>query len=78
MSRSLLYLQTKRIMGSTPNNLIIEKRMAYAIKLLSDPGTNISDVAYRCGFSDPKYFTRCFKKATGLAPSDYRKAKFNA
>ncbi len=75
MSRSLLYLQTKNIMGCTPNNLIVEYRMEHAVRLMNDMGTNISDIAYSCGFSDPKYFARCFKKATGMTPSEYRKMK---
>jgi AraC-like DNA-binding protein len=75
MSRSLLYLQTKNIMGCTPNNLIVEYRMEQAVRLMNDMGTNISDIAYSCGFSDPKYFARCFKKATGMTPSEYRKMK---
>ena len=75
VSRSLLYLQTKQIMGSTPNNLVLEQRIAYAVSLINNHESNISDIAYKCGFSDPKYFTRCFKKATGMSPSDYRKIK---
>jgi AraC-like DNA-binding protein len=75
MSRSLLYLQTKNILGCTPNNLILDMRMEHAMNLISNPSTNISDIAYTCGFSDPKYFARCFKKATGMTPSEYRRSK---
>lgn len=32
---------------------------------------HISEIAYACGFSDPKYFSRCFKKLTGKSPSEY-------
>ena len=35
------------------------------------PGIRVSDVAYQCGFSDPKYFSRCFKKLVGMLPKEY-------
>ena len=38
--------------------------------LLSE-GYSISETACRCGFSDPNYFSKVFKKVKGVAPSDY-------
>jgi AraC-like DNA-binding protein len=29
----------------------------------------VSEVAYRVGFSDPKYFSTCFKKQFGISPT---------
>lgn len=71
MSRSVFYLNMKRVFGSTPNNFIQEARIAHAKELLKAHRDNVSEVAYKCGFSDPKYFSRCFKKATGQTPSEY-------
>lgn len=73
MSSSLLYIKCKKNLGYTPNNYIRNVRISYAIKLLTNsPDISIADVAYKCGFSDPKYFGRCFKKITGQNPTDYR------
>lgn len=73
MSRSQLYIQMKKEFGCTPNNYITEKRIDHAYKLLKEnPELNISEIAYRCGFSDPKYFSRCFKKNIGRTPSEIR------
>lgn len=37
----------------------------------------ISEVMYRCGFNDPSYFSRQFKKYTGLLPNEYLKLELN-
>lgn len=42
---------------------------------LSDTGLKTYEVAFRVGFRDEKYFSRVFKKITGLNPSEYRKSK---
>lgn len=73
MSKSLLYLKCKKHLNHTPSNYIQNTRMSHAAQLLKscNGSPNISDIAYRCGFSDPKYFSRCFKKCTGVTPSEY-------
>jgi len=71
VSRSLLYLKCKSILGVSPNNYILDYRIRQAKKMLARSGAVISEVAFACGFSDPKYFSRCFKKATGQNPSEY-------
>jgi AraC-like DNA-binding protein len=34
-------------------------------------GYNVSETAYSCGFADPNYFSKVFKKMIGVAPSEY-------
>ncbi|MDT3388272.1 MAG: helix-turn-helix transcriptional regulator [Bacteroidota bacterium] len=46
--------------------------MQKACKLLKENQLHISDIAFLCGFSDPKYFSRCFKKTVNITPSEYR------
>ena len=36
-----------------------------------NPQILISDLAYKVGFKDPKYFSTCFKKEFGMQPSEY-------
>ncbi len=42
-----------------------------AKNLLLDPATSISETAYKLGFEYPQYFSRLFKKKTGLSPKEY-------
>ncbi len=41
----------------------------YNARILLLEGYSVSEVAYNCGFSDLSYFTRTFKKTTGISPS---------
>lgn len=47
-------------------------RIHLSIALLQSTPKNISEIAYELGFNDPRYFSRCFKKQTGLKPTDFR------
>ena len=46
-----------------------------AKNMLSISDLSISETAFRLGFEHPTYFSRLFKKLTGLSPKEYRKAK---
>jgi len=73
-SRSGLQRKLKQTMGITPQDLLREARIKRACQLLVESNKSISEVAYACGFTDPKYFSRCFKQSTGKSPSDYKSA----
>jgi transcriptional regulator GlxA family with amidase domain len=75
VSRSGLQRKVKQLMGITPIDFIREARLKRAGQLLSQGSLPVSDVAFRCGFSDPKYFSRCFKQTFGVSPSDYKNAR---
>ena len=74
MSRTVLYARMKSVFGTTPNNYLLNMRIEKAKKLLKHPNAYITEIAYGCGFSDPKYFSRCFKKFVGVTPSDYQQS----
>ena len=49
-----------------------EFRIQKAQALIENPRINIKDVGFACGYSDPNYFSRVFKRITGETPSEYR------
>jgi two-component system response regulator YesN len=40
--------------------------------MLKDPAKSIKEVGSECGYSDPNYFSRIFKKSTGMTPTEYK------
>jgi len=48
-------------------------RIEHAKQLLIENSLTVMDICEAVGFNDIKYFTKRFKKETGLSPSDYRK-----
>ena len=66
----------KEYYHSTPLDYLHKFRIKIAIRLLkSRPDLNISEIGSQCGFPDPSYFSRAFKKSTGFSPDAYRKKK---
>ncbi len=52
---------------------LTELRMAKAKELLTEKECSLAEVAEQVGYSDLKYFSRLFKKAAGINPSEYKK-----
>jgi|GEM_PF-973154 len=78
IGRTRLFNRIKEITGMTPNDYILKKKMEQSARLLSVPeDITVSEVAYRLGFSNPAYFTRCFKKQFGVTPQEYRRHKIS-
>jgi AraC-like DNA-binding protein len=69
VSLAQLHRKIKSLTGTTPNNLIKTMRLKKAYKLIKEEGYRVSEAAYQTGFSDPNYFTTCFKKEFGENPS---------
>ncbi len=72
VSRSVLQRKMKQLMGVTPADFFKEARIKHACLLLKNDDSIVSEVAYKCGFSDPKYFSRCFRQSVGVSPSEYK------
>ena len=75
LGRTVFYGKIKSIVGMAPFDFLRHIRMQRAEDLISRSHMNISEVAYAVGFTDPKYFTKCFKKETGMTPTEYRDQK---
>ncbi len=73
MSRANLYRKVQAIMNDTPVNLIKQIRLKRAAQLLKKNQMYISEVAYMTGFSNQKYFSKCFSKQYGKSPTEYAK-----
>ena len=71
-SRSSLNRKMKQLLGVTPADFLKEARMKRAQQLLASTMRGVNEIAYGCGFSDPKYFSKCFKSTVGMSPSEYR------
>ena len=63
----------KKETGMTPLQYLTDKRLENAANILSTYAGkgNISETAHLCGFSDPLYFSRLFKKKFGVSPRNY-------
>ena len=77
-SQSKLYNKLRATTGMNVTNFIRDIRIKKAIDIMNhEQDIRISDLAYRVGFRDPKYFSTCFKKVTGLQPTEYISSNTN-
>lgn len=74
MSKSLLAKRIKAETGQSTGQFIRNYRLGIARDLILEnyANRNITEIAYKVGFNDPKYFTRCFTHLYGAAPSTYK------
>lgn len=66
----------KAITGKTASEIIIERLILEAKRLLLFSDLSNKEVAYKLNYEDPSYFARIFRKKTGYTPSGF-KAKMN-
>jgi ligand-binding sensor domain-containing protein/signal transduction histidine kinase/DNA-binding response OmpR family regulator len=71
MSRSQTYRKIKALTGQSATEFLRTVRLKKAIKLMESGELNISEIAFKIGFSSPAYFTKCFKEHFGKLPSEY-------
>lgn len=68
ISRSQLHRKIQSLSGLNTTQFIRMIRLEYAKDLLLQRNQTIAEIAYRCGFSSPNYFTSSFSKYTGMSP----------
>ncbi len=71
-SASTLYNKLRATTGMNVTNFIRDIRMKSIDGIIkANPDLRVSDLAYRIGFKDPKYFATIFKKEFGMQPKEY-------
>ncbi|MBO6054191.1 MAG: helix-turn-helix domain-containing protein [Oscillospiraceae bacterium] len=65
--------QFRETFHMTPVSFMYQLRINQAKSILLTTAEPITEIAYRCGFTDAKYFTRLFHASTGFPPLTYRK-----
>ncbi|KAA0989691.1 helix-turn-helix domain-containing protein [Dyadobacter aurulentus] len=63
---------TKKYLGTPSQEYILDKLLLEAKRLLVFTGLSSKEIAYHIHLDDPSYFSRIFKKKTGLTPNEYR------
>ncbi|GMG88354.1 MmsAB operon transcriptional regulator MmsR [Biformimicrobium ophioploci] len=64
----------KELTGYTPLQHFAHLKIEHACYLLDSTGLSVGQISDQLGYDDPLYFSRLFKKTTGLAPSMYRQS----
>lgn len=72
VSSKTLATITKSIVGKPPSQLIAERVVLEAKRLLKFTSLQISEIAFRLGFDDASYFVKYFKRYMNISPSSYR------
>ena len=62
----------RRQTGFSPIDWFNRLRIQWACELLDTTQSSVAEIARQAGFSDPYYFTRCFRRVVGIPPRKYR------
>jgi AraC-like DNA-binding protein len=73
-SRTLSGL-TRQLADKSPSEIICERIIKEAQRMLLDTNWNISKIGYSLGFDDDSYFVKYFKRYAGIPPLDFRRAR---
>lgn len=65
----------RQMLKTSPTEYLMEYRLNTAQKLLRETTLSVTEIALRCGFSDPAYFGKMFRRSCNAAPSEYRRAQ---
>jgi AraC-like DNA-binding protein len=71
MSHTTILRKVKALTGVSMVEFIKNNRIKKAALILQKEKLSISEVSYMVGFTDPKYFTKCFVKEFGMTPTEY-------
>ena len=58
--------------GMPPAEFVLQKRLLRAVKLLAKNTVPVKEISVLCGFPDPNYFAKAFRRVYGASPTEYR------
>ena len=73
VGKTQLYNRINKISGQSINIFIRTIRLKIAAMLIRNGDMTFSEISYEVGFSDPNYFSKCFKKQYGMSPKSFQK-----
>lgn len=71
-SRTNFYRKLKQLTGLSPLDFIRSRRIERAKELIVSGEDTVAMIAYKVGFSDPKYFSKSFRQVVGCPPQEYK------
>lgn len=70
MSKTHFYRKLQELTNQSPGQYIRQMRLKKAHELLLAGTGNVSEIAYKVGFNNLSYFSRCFRNEFGILPSE--------
>jgi two-component system, response regulator YesN len=74
LNRDYISRKFKQEFNETITDYLTKIRIEKAKELLGNPTKKIYEIAYQVGYQNEKYFSKVFKKQTGVTPNEYRNA----
>ena len=72
-----LQTATRNILDQSPKEIIKDRIVLEAKRLLVYSSDSVKEISFRLGFDEPTNFTKFFKKSTGKSPMDFRSSQKN-
>ncbi|GGY09856.1 hypothetical protein GCM10007160_41410 [Litchfieldella qijiaojingensis] len=75
LAEAVFARQFRALTGRSPHAWLVERRLAWARRLMLDSRVSLTEVALACGFADAAHFSRAFRAQHGVSPRQWRGAQ---